>query len=60
MKKISEKLWANASLVMACLQNYQLLLIFVYQNSKRVPYSPWQNAYSKLKSSSHILSKNVL
>ena len=30
----------NASLVMACLQNYQSLLFFVYQNSKKVPYIP--------------------
>ena len=65
IKNIFRKLWANESLIMACLQIYRELLslatfLRVHSNSKEVSYLPWQNAYPNLKTTCHIKLKFFL
>ena len=62
IKNIFRKLKANASLFIACLQNYRKWLSFatfrrVRSNSKGVFYFSWQNKYSNLKATGHIKPK---
>ena len=59
MKNIFQKLQANESLIIACLQIYQELLslmtfLRVHSNSKEISYLPWQNTYPNLKTTCHI------
>ena len=59
MKSIFQKLQANESLIIACLQIYRELLslmtfLRVHSNSKEVSYLPWQNTYPNLKTTCHI------
>ena len=65
IKNIFRKLWANESLIMACLQIYRELLslvtfLRVHSNSKKVSYLSWQNKYPNLKTASHIKLKYFL
>ena len=62
MKNIFQKLSANESLIMACLQIYRELLLLatflrVYSNSQEVSYLSWQNGYRNLKTNCHIKLK---
>ena len=59
MKNISQKLLANESLIMACLQIYRELLLLatflrVHSNSKEVSYFSWQNRYPNSKTACHV------
>ena len=59
MKNISRKLYANGSLIMACLQIYPQSLslatfLRVHSNSKELSYLSWQNKYPNLEISCHI------
>ena len=62
MKIIFQKLQANESLIMACLQIYRELLslatfLRVHSNSEEVSYISLQNRYLNLKSTCHIKLK---
>ena len=64
-ESIFRKLYANESLIMACLEIYQKLLslvtfLRVYSNSKEISYLPWQNTYPNLKTTCHIKLKFFL
>ena len=64
-ESIFRKLYANDSLIMACLQIYRELLwlvtfLRVYLNSKEISYLPWQNTYPNLKTTCHIKLKFFL
>ena len=65
IKNTFRKLWANESLVMACLQIHRELLsvatfLRVHSNSKEVLYLSWRNTYCNLKTTWHIKVKFFL
>ena len=59
MKNTYRKIYANESLIMACLQIHREFLslatfLWVHSNSEEVSYLSWQNTYPKLKTTCHI------
>ena len=62
IKNIFRKLWANESLIMACVQIYRELFslatfLRVHSNSKEMFYLYWQNRCPNLKTTCHIKLK---
>ena len=65
MKNFFRKILVDESLILACLQIYQELLLLmtflrVHSNSKEVSHLSWQNTYPNLKTTCHINLKFLL